>query len=91
MFSIVPSKKEKLGKSDKSSSAFSASSVDEEKESHKIVMANVSRVMNVREEPSEDATKVGVLYKDCGGKLLDRQDGWSKPGFGWSERQAEIR
>jgi SH3-like domain-containing protein len=41
-------------------------------------MANVSRVMNVREEPSEDSTKVGVLYKDCGGKILDRQNGWTK-------------
>ena len=61
---------------EKSSSAASASS--EEAEDHKIVMANVSRVMNVREEPSEDSTKVGVLYKDCGGRLLDRQDGWSK-------------
>ncbi len=63
---------------EKSSAASSASSQEEEKESPKIVMANVSKAMNVREEPSEDATKVGVLYKDCGGKLLDRQDGWSK-------------
>ena len=60
------------------SSASAASSSSEEEEGHKIVMANVSKAMNVREEPSEDATKVGVLYKDCGGKLLDRQDGWSK-------------
>ena len=63
---------------EKSSSASSASSEEEEKESCKIVMANVSKVMNVREEPSEEATKVGVLYKDCGGKILDRQDGWTK-------------
>ena len=62
---------------DKSSSASSASSTTEETET-KIVMANVSRAMNVREEPSEDSDKVGVLYKDCGGKILERRDGWTK-------------
>ena len=51
---------------------------DEEKEESTLVMANVSSVMNVREEPDEDSVKVGVLYKDCGGKILDRQDGWTK-------------
>ena len=43
-----------------------------------LFMANVNSVMNVREEPGEDSTKVGVLYKDCGGKILARQDGWTK-------------
>ena len=43
-----------------------------------LVMANVSKTLNVREEPDEDANKVGVLYKDCGGKILDRKDGWTK-------------
>ncbi len=61
---------------DKSTSATSAST--QESEDAKLVMANVSTVMNVREEPNEDSTKVGVLYKDCGGKILDRQDGWTK-------------
>ncbi len=51
---------------------------EEEDEESKLVMANVNVVMNVREEPSEDSTKVGVLYRDCGGKILDRQDGWTK-------------
>ena len=54
------------------------SSSDTESTSSRLFMANVSSVMNVREEPSEDATKVGVLYKDCGGKILDRDDGWTK-------------
>ncbi len=62
---------------DKSSDASSASSTADETET-KIVMANVSRAMNVREEPSEDSAKVGVLYKDCGGKILERRDGWTK-------------
>ncbi len=51
---------------------------DEEKEESTLVMANVSSVMNVREEPDENGVKVGVLYKDCGGKILDRQNGWTK-------------
>ncbi len=53
--------------------------VEEEQEQEStLFMSNVSTVMNVREEPNEDSTKVGVLYKDCGGKILDRQDGWTK-------------
>ena len=60
-------------------SSSEASSEDtSEKEESTLVMANVASVMNVREEPSEDGTKVGVLYKDCGGKILDRKDGWTK-------------
>lgn len=51
---------------------------EEDNKEATLVMANVSSVMNVREEPSEDAQKVGVLYKDCGGRILDRQDGWTK-------------
>jgi len=51
---------------------------EEEEEESTLFMANVSTVMNVREEPNEDSTKVGVIYKDCGGKILDRQDGWTK-------------
>ena len=55
-----------------------ADSSEEESEEKALVMANVSSVMNVREEPGEDAKKVGVLYKDCGGRILDRQNGWTK-------------
>ncbi len=65
------------GNSDKSSDTADESSASES-ESSILVMANVTTVMNVREDPSEDSTKVGVLYKDCGGKILDRQDGWTK-------------
>jgi SH3-like domain-containing protein len=54
-----------------------ASTEDEDRETN-LVMANVGSVMNVREEPDEDASKVGVLYKDCGGRILDRQNGWTK-------------
>ncbi len=60
------------------STSDSSNASDSESETSNLVMANVSRVMNVREEPNEESNKVGVLYKDCGGKILDRQDGWTK-------------
>lgn len=59
-------------------SASDNSSHAEQSEESTLFMANVNSVMNVREEPSEEATKVGVLYKDCGGRILSRQDGWTK-------------
>ncbi len=43
-----------------------------------LVMANVHQSLNVREEPSEDSAKVGLLYADCGGTILDRSGNWTK-------------
>lgn len=43
-----------------------------------LVMTAVSDVLNVRSEPSEDAERVGYLYADCGGTILERKDGWTK-------------
>lgn len=43
-----------------------------------LVMANVQNALNVRSEASEDSSKVGKLYKDCGGIILERRDGWTK-------------
>ncbi len=43
-----------------------------------LVMANVRHAVNVRSEASGDADKVGMLYKDCGGTILERNDGWTK-------------
>lgn len=43
-----------------------------------LVMANVSKTLNVRTEPSDSAEKAGVLYKDCGGRILEQKDGWTK-------------
>nr|MBQ8252322.1 cell wall hydrolase [Lachnospiraceae bacterium] len=42
-----------------------------------IVMANVKDSVNVREDASEEAATVGKLYKNCGGIILDRKDGWT--------------
>lgn len=51
--------------------------VKEEQES-KLVMANVKTALNVRDDADETAEKVGMLYKDCGGYILERRDGWTK-------------
>lgn len=50
----------------------------QEEEQSTLVMANVKSALNVRSEASEDADKVGKLYKDCGGTILERKDGWTK-------------
>lgn len=43
-----------------------------------LVMANVVNSLNVREEPTTDSSKVGLLYADCGGEILETTDGWTK-------------
>ena len=43
-----------------------------------LVMANVKNALNVRAEASSDSKKVGKLYKDCGGEILEQKDGWTK-------------
>ncbi len=50
----------------------------EEQQESTLVMANVKSALNVRSDASEDADKVGKLYKDCGGTVLERQNGWTK-------------
>lgn len=49
-----------------------------QEEQSTLVMANVKNALNVRSEASEEADKVGKLYKDCGGTILERKDGWTK-------------
>lgn len=43
-----------------------------------LVMVNVQVAMNVRAEADEKSEKVGLLYKDCGGRILERKDGWTR-------------
>ncbi|MCM1056882.1 MAG: cell wall hydrolase [Firmicutes bacterium] len=50
----------------------------EEEVESKLVMANVKSALNVRSDANEEAKKVGKLYKDCGGVILERKDGWTK-------------
>lgn len=52
--------------------------LSEPQEESTLVMVNVKNVLNVRQEASEESDKVGKLYKDCGGTILERRDGWTK-------------
>lgn len=51
--------------------------IDDTKHSS-LVMTNVKNALNVRADANEEADKVGKIYKDCGGTILERKDGWTK-------------
>ncbi|MGL5260254.1 MAG: cell wall hydrolase [Lachnospiraceae bacterium] len=60
---------------------YTARLVQEEKEreaSTGLFMATVTTSMNVREEPNAESKKVGYLYADCGGEILEKVEGWTK-------------
>ncbi len=52
--------------------------MDEKDTESTLVMAKVNQYVNIHKEPNQDSEKVGVLYKDCGGDILQRQDSWTK-------------
>lgn len=43
-----------------------------------LVMADVNDSVNVRSAPNEEAEKVGKLYCDCGGYILEYTDEWTR-------------
>lgn len=49
-----------------------------EEEKYKLVMAKVKESMNIRENPNVDSAKLGLLYADCGGEILEQTEGWTK-------------
>lgn len=44
----------------------------------KLVMANVEEAVNVRESASEDSKLIGKFFKECGGEIVDKDNGWTK-------------
>ena len=50
----------------------------EEATKYKLVMAKVNESMNIRKEPDTNSEKLGLLYADCGGEILERGEGWTK-------------
>ncbi|MFI3200784.1 MAG: cell wall hydrolase [Eubacteriales bacterium] len=42
-----------------------------------LVMANVNEYVNMRSEADQNTDITGVLYKDCGGTLIEQDDEWS--------------
>lgn len=43
-----------------------------------LVMADVKDALNVRSDADKESSRVGKLYKDCGGTVLERRDGWTR-------------
>lgn len=43
-----------------------------------LVMAKVNEYVNIRLDADQDSEKVGVLYKDCGGDVIEKNDEWTK-------------
>lgn len=73
------------------SSSYDQASAKKDEASANLVMANVQNTLNIRKEPNESSEKVGKLYKDCGGTILERRDGWTKLQsgnvIGWANDQ----
>ena len=51
---------------------------EKERMEKELAMANVQNELNISAEADEKSEKVGYLYKDCGGTILERKDGWTK-------------
>jgi len=59
--------------------AIAVENAPEEEEEHStLFMANVENSVNVRAEADSESEKIGLLYKDCGGRILERGDGWTR-------------
>ena len=43
-----------------------------------LVMAKVNEYVNIRLEADQDSEKIGILYKDCGGEILEKDGEWTK-------------
>ncbi len=50
---------------------------EEEELPSDLVMANVKQFMNMRKEPDVTSDRVGLMYKDCGGHMLEQVEGWT--------------
>lgn len=59
-------------------SGVPAQAEEKEESESTLVMANVQNALNVRSEANEESEIVGKLYKDCGGRIMERKDGWTK-------------
>lgn len=58
--------------------ASKAEDVEDDMPKSGLVMADVINSLNVRAEASEEGEKLGLLYADCGGEILETTEGWTK-------------
>ena len=65
--------------------------MESEEKQYTLVMADVNEYLSVRQEPSADSAKIGVLYADCGGTILEKRSGWTKIQsgnlIGWAKNE----
>jgi SH3-like domain-containing protein len=65
--------------------------MEKERLGEHLAMANVQQSLNIRAEADEKSARVGMLYKDCGGTILERADGWIKiksgAVIGWAKEE----
>ena len=65
--------------------------LEQQRIGEEFAMANVSKTLNIRSEPDEKSARVGVLYRDNGGIILEREDGWIKiksgDVVGWAKEE----
>lgn len=56
-----------------------------------LTMANVQNALNIRADADEKSAKVGYLYKDCGGTILEQKGDWTKLQsgnvIGWAKNE----
>ena len=62
-----------LNRDDREAKQKEKSSVDSD-----LVMANIRSSLSIRVSPDINAEKTGILYKDNGGRILERKNGWTK-------------
>jgi uncharacterized protein YgiM (DUF1202 family) len=55
-----------------------AQTTDTKEHESTLVMANVNEYVSIRREPDIESEKLGVLYKDCSGQLIEKGDEWSE-------------
>ncbi|MBO5033024.1 MAG: cell wall hydrolase [Lachnospiraceae bacterium] len=60
------------------SKTLSVSEQKTEEQKSTLVMANVNEYANIRQEADQDSEKVGVIYKDCGGDIIETNGEWTK-------------
>ena len=63
----------------------------EEEVNYDLVMAKVNEFLNIRVSPDSSSEKVGLLYADCGGTILEEGNGWTKIQsgnlIGWAKNE----
>lgn len=64
--------------SEKNKDTEKGASEEDDPDESSLVMADVQDAVNVREAADEESDKVGKLYRDCGGEILERRNGWTK-------------